>query len=213
MSIPVSERPFALVLLHARGGAVRHGETGADHRRPPRKSRRLAGRGLRRPPYFDRRFRQFPRISGGRRGDRPDRRRAADRSRSPRRSGGGLPFALRQERRGGAAGLLLRTAERLRRESRTDGYRARRFPPLYLPRFGGGQPDLQHRHEDGRKRSCARRFGDLHRGRPYRGLGGDRTRLCGHLSEGRRREDVFQRRRGCRTCVVGRLLRRGGFCR
>jgi len=73
--------------------------------------------------------------------------------------------------------------------------------------------DLQHRHEDGRERSCARRFGDLHRGRPYRGLGGDRTRLCGHLSEGRRREDVFQRRRGCRTCVVGRLLRRGGFCR
>lgn len=107
--------------------------------------------------------------------------------------------------------LLLRAAEGLRRQGRADGHRTGRVPPLYLPGDGGGEPDLQHRDAHGRKRPGARRVGDLHRRRTYRGLGGDRARLCRHLPERRHGDNVFQRRTRRRACGLGRVQRRANL--
>lgn len=107
--------------------------------------------------------------------------------------------------------LLLRAAEGLRRQGRADSHRTGRIPPLYLPGDGGGEPDLQHRDAHGRKRPGARRVGDLHRRRTYRGLGGDRARLCRHLPERRHGDNVFQRRTRRRACGLGRVQRRANL--
>ena len=156
-------------------------------------------------------LRQLPRVPGRRRGGGSDGRRTSDRTRAARQPRRGLPFALRQEGRGGAPRLLLRAAEGLRRQGRADSHRTGRIPPLYLPGDGGGEPDLQHRDAHGRKRPGARRVGDLHRRRTYRGLGGDRARLCRHLPERRHGDNVFQRRTRRRACGLGRVQRRANL--
>ena len=204
-------RTFAVVLLHPGGRTVRHGQTGSDDRRPPGESQRLGSRGLRLTPHLDRGLRQLPRVPGRRRGGGSDGRRTSDRTRAARQPRRGLPFALRQEGRGGAPRLLLRAAEGLRRQGRADSHRTGRIPPLYLPGDGGGEPDLQHRDAHGRKRPGARRVGDLHRRRTYRGLGGDRARLCRHLPDRRHGDNVFQRRTRRRACGLGRVQRRANL--
>ncbi len=114
-------------------------------------------------------FRQLPRVPGRRRGGGSDGRRTSDRTRAARQPRRGLPFALRQEGRGGAPRLLPVLLKDYGVKRRADSHRTGRIPPLYLPGDGGGEPDLQHRDAHGRKRPGARRVGDLHRRRTYRG--------------------------------------------
>lgn len=129
VSIPYRNGPFALV-LRPRGGCR---SAWRSWRRPPTATSEIPAAGR---PGYDARHTSIegspiPRISGGRRGDHPTVG-ALQTVQSPDDPEAGYRSRLRATKRGGAAELpvLLKDS---RRESRTDGYRARRFPPLYLP--------------------------------------------------------------------------------
>ena len=202
--------PFAVVLLHPGGRTVRHGQTGSDDRRPPGESQRLGSRGLRLTPHLDRGLRQLPRVPGRRRGGGSDGRRTSDRTRAARQPRRGLPFALRQEGRGGAPRLLpvllkdygvkaeLTATERV-------GFHRYTFPATEEANliFNIGT----RMGESGPVRDASVTYTDDGR---IEG-GGDRARLCRHLPERRHGDNVFQRRTRRRACGLGRVQRRANL--